>query len=1382
MVFMILENACRGMPNPQSVYHIKECEMRRLADLNLRPKLVILFVLTGLIPLGIAGYYGSLLAIDALMDKSFSQLVAVQTIRTGQLESAFEQRARDLKKLCEDPRLAEMVRNLQEFHNAAVPDDKITDALTFGNYTQPLERFIDSYGCQDLKIMAAEACRIMYAREKGTPLWTDLTLNEFSDTGLVRVWQQVAATGKGAIADFEPFEPAGGTETAFFGQPVKNADGIVVAVVVIQVTPAFISRIMESRKGMGQTGESYILDWDRTLNRFELRSDIKTMGDGRYVIGFSLDRSLDYWEDAVKMGMEGGSGTYADSAGNSVLAAYNRLDIPGLTWFLISKIDKYEVEEPVRFILYRTLILSVILVTVIGIGAFYLSRSITRPIIEDVRFAQAISQGQLDQTLRLDRRDELGKLAYALNHMARTLYDLDWLQKGKQGLDDALRGELSDREMGSRFIAFMVKHLDAQMGALYVNNQNTLQLTATYAFTDRSGNFNTIDMGQGMVGQAALEREIIIFNDTTEDGPVINYGAGERQAAAYMIVPLIYETHLLGVFIVGSVDRFTPLQKRFVEQNASNTAILMNTVQSRRTIEKLLEKAQAQQKELLTQNETLEQQTRALKESEAELQAQQEELRVTNEELEEQTRALKASEEELQAQQEELRVTNEELENHAKAMEEQAEALDRKNTDLTQAQEDIRKKAEELEIASKYKSEFLANMSHELRTPLNSILILSQLLAGNKDGNLTEKQMESAGAIHSSGEDLLTLINEILDLSKVEAGKIELLLEDVEIRELREDVNRMFKDLAREKGVAFDIRLSQDLPALLHTDPLRLSQILRNLLTNAFKFTPQGAVTLSIGRPEPALLRGSDLAGDTAVALAVRDDGIGISREKQAVIFEAFQQADGSTSRNYGGTGLGLSISRELARLLGGFIHLQSEAGKGSTFTVVIPERLVSDQPDAPGETVQAPLKTAATPSESGGPAESREEPPPDLSDAFVRDDRKSAGKAEKILLIIEDDTNSARIMRDFARDRGFSCIIAEDGETGLHFADYYRPSAIILDIGLPGIDGWTVLERLKNNPDLRHIPVHFMSADDYSLEAMRMGAVGFLTKPVTMKKVDDTFVRLENIINRKVRKLLVVEDDATQQQSIRELIGNGDVETVTAATGSQAFEILTQDYYDCMILDLGLEDMSGFDLLEKIRQTPACAALPVIVYTGRDLTRDEEKALRKYTESIIIKGAKSPERLLEESALFLHRVETSLPEEQQTRMKLVHDKETVLTGKSVLLVDDDMRNVFALSSVLEEKNMTVVIARDGAEGVEKIKSHTEIDVVLMDIMMPKMDGYEAMREIRKTHRDLPIIALTAKAMKGDRNKCIDAGASDYLAKPVDTDKLISMLRVWLYA
>jgi len=1350
----------------------------RLNNMAIRPKLVIAFILTGILPLIITGYYGSILATDALKEKSFSQMAAVQTLRTGHLEAVFKQRFMDLKRLAKSNQMLSLSQNLIRYHDRkGVSSDFISRVYktTISENIGHIKRFSDSFGCSDVLIIGKDFGRILFSLNHQDIVGQRLNQSAWSATRLNQAYKSVLTTDQGAVIDYSSFEPDGGRKTAFFAEPVIDSDGRMVSIVIAKLAPDFIGKFMESRKGLGNTGESYLLSYDPLEKRFELRSQIKSLGEGAYVLGFSLGRTLDYWGDALEKGFEGGSGTYTDSAQNTVLAAYNKLNIPGLNWYLISKINQYEVDDTVRKILGKTMGLSMVLIVIIGLGAYFIARTISNPIIKGVEFAHAIAKGNFSSTININQRDELGKLAGSLNHMARTLKEADWLKQGKEGLDMTLRGELHEKELGRRFISFICKHIGSDMGALYIFDQGLFHLYASYAFSDRKGNFNTLKPGEGLVGQAAVEKEIIIFTDVVDDAPPINYGVDQKPAKSYMIVPLVFEETVLGVFLLGSQTRFTDLDKTFIEQIMKNSAILLNTAKSRQTINALLKEAQNRQKELKEKNTTLEAQTQELRESQAELQAQQEELRVVNEELEEQTRALKESEAELQAQQEELQVTNEELEEQAQSLEEQKENIHKKNIDLLEAQESIQAKAEELEIASKYKSEFLANMSHELRTPLNSILILSQLLSGNKNAALTEKQVESARAIHSSGEDLLTLINEILDLSKVEAGKVELMPEELPLKTLMADIERIFRDLAQEEETDFQIETRVPVSHTMYTDPLRLQQVLRNLVTNAFKFTDKGRVTLDISRPEEALCQGYDFTPQTALAFAVKDSGIGIPKEQQAVIFEAFQQADGSTSRKYGGTGLGLSISRELSKLLGGFIMLESEEGKGSVFTVVIPERLAAQ------EEQPATQATRPAPAKKTTPPAPKSQKLPAARD-FVADDRKEIRSGDKSLLIIEDDPNSAKIMRDFSRERGFKCIIADDGETGLHFADFYKPSAIILDIGLPGIDGWTVLERLKANTELRHIPVHFMSAADSSLDAMRMGAIGFLTKPVTLEKVEETFSKIENIITRPVRKLLVVEDDEVQSQSIRELIGNGDVETEIVPTGAQAYEALTTRHFDCMILDLGLEDMSGFELLDQIRKNPDCSNLPVIVYTGRDLSQEEDRQLRQYTDSVIIKGVKSPERLLEESALFLHRVEADLPKEKQNMLRLVHDKEKVLAGKTVLLVDDDMRNVFALSSVLEDKNMNIIIARDGVEGVEKTKGHPEIDIILMDIMMPKMDGYEAMEEIRKTHKDLPVIALTAKAMKGDKNKCIEAGANDYLAKPVDTDKLISMLRVWLYA
>ncbi|MGR3180061.1 MAG: response regulator, partial [Candidatus Anammoxibacter sp.] len=739
--------------------------------------------------------------------------------------------------------------------------------------------------------------------------------------------------------------------------------------------------------------------------------------------------------------------------------------------------------------------------------------------------------------------------------------------------------------------------------------------------------------------------------------------------------------------------------------------------------------------------------------------------------------------------------TNEELEERTEELEKQKDDIKQKNQDLEESKSELKTKADDLELTSKYKSEFLANMSHELRTPLNSILILSKILADNKTGNFTDKQVELADTINAAGGDLLTLINDILDLSKIEAGKMTLHVETVSLGDFAEDVNRKFKPATDEKGIAFKIDLAKELPVSILTDRQRLDQIIKNFLSNAIKFTEKGSVTLSICRPQTGLdLPSGNFESDKIVAISVIDTGIGIPKDKQSMIFEAFQQVDGTTSRKFGGTGLGLSICRELVRLLGGKIELQSEMGKGSSFTVYLPEAFKEEQKTednnklavgnvqlANNEQVSESVAQSATSNEQ--PVTSNQFKPSDLESDLVWDDRRNYKLGDKSILVIEDDSKFAKIIFELAHEKGFKCLVAENGEIGLYMADYYKPSAIILDIGLPGIDGFSVMERLKSNPATRHIPVNFLSGSERSIDAMKMGAVGFLTKPATIEMLNGLFGKFENIIAKKVKKLLIVEDNESMRKSIIELLGNGDITSTGVSTGEEAYELLKTGEFDCMVLDLGLSDMSGSDLLDKIRSNKAISYIPVIIYTGKELPEREESILKKYADSVIIKGAKSPERLLDETALFLHRVEANLPIEKQRILRTIHNKDAVFENKKILLIDDDMRNVFALTHVIEEKGMEVVIGRNGRDGLECLNKNPDVDLVLMDIMMPEMDGYEATREIRKQVRfkNLPIIAITAKAMAGDKNKCVEAGANDYLPKPIDTDKLLSLLRVWLY-
>lgn len=1012
-----------------------------------------------------------------------------------------------------------------------------------------------------------------------------------------------------------------------------------------------------------------------------------------------------------------------------------------------------------------------------------------------IRQSNTIAEGDYsNDIILLSEQDQLGRALTNMTHRLRAATEnnklQNWLKDGQTSLNAQMSGEQNITTLAENVIRFLATYLKAQVGAFYLMEQVRLQSTSrlklisSYAFMKRKGLANEFEVGEGVIGQAALEKQMILITEVPADYISIHSGLGEAVPQNILIVPFLYEGEVRGVIELGSFAAFDEICFEFMEQIASSIAIAVNTAQSRTQMQELLQQTQTQTEELQSQAE--------------ELQSQQEELRQTNEELEERTRDL----------------------------EQQKEEIREKNVFLEKAQQAIEKKAREVEIASKYKSEFLANMSHELRTPLNSLLILAQLLTDNKENNLTSRQIEYARTIHSAGADLLALINDILDLSKVEAGKLEVHPEEYNIKEIVEVIQQKFNHIAEQKHLKFPITLGDRLPDFIYTDSQRLKQILNNLLSNAFKFTAQGEVALEIRRPARSEVAWLKLDADQSIAIAVRDTGIGVPKEKQGLIFEAFQQVDGTTSRKYGGTGLGLSISRQLSRLLGGEIMLISEEGKGCTFIFYLPDTYSSalsqealkrsEMPSmrnltATGSDYVPPAQclTAPTPTtsrielpqafssahEETHPQEIAPPPPASISETEstpssipqehneVPDDREDLELDDRSLLIVEDDRNFARILMDLAHEKQFKCLLAEDGRIGLQLAECYKPTAIILDVGLPKVDGWTVMEKLKSNPDTRHIPVHFVSGSDQGMDAKRMGAIGFLLKPVSMAELGDAFKKIEQFASKAVKKLLILSDSVSREKQLLDLVRDMNVESTTVETRDAALQYLQQQNVDCLIVDADVEQRQGTMFLEKLYADESLSQVPVILYTDRELSREEEAIASHCADNVTIKSVRSPERLLDEATLFLHQLEANLPKEKRSMLRMVHDKEAILTGKKVLVVDDDMRNTFALATVLEEKNMEVLIAKNGKEALTSLDNNKDVSIILMDIMMPEMDGYEAMHHIRaqERFRKLPIIALTAKAMKGDKAKCIEAGANDYLAKPVDMDKLVSLMRVWLY-
>jgi signal transduction histidine kinase/DNA-binding response OmpR family regulator len=920
-----------------------------------------------------------------------------------------------------------------------------------------------------------------------------------------------------------------------------------------------------------------------------------------------------------------------------------------------------------------------------------------------------------------------------------------WIQEGRVGLGEAMSGERSMTDLGDSILKYLAERLDARVGALFMADGDHFRRIATYGVPQNVSLIENFRLGDGLLGQAAKDRRRYLLQDVPDGLLVLGSSLAQGKPRRLLIAPMQIDHTVHAVIELGFLDKIGPQVEEFLEEISDDVAVSIRSGSYRANLQRLLEQTQRQAEELEVQSE---------------------ELRVVNEELEVQSRSLQESQARLEQQQVDLEQSNVQLE-------EQTQLLEAQRDDMARARAAIAAKAEELERASQFKSEFLANMSHELRTPLNSSLILAHLLAENPKGNLTDDQVRSAQTIVSAGNDLLTLINDILDLSKIEAGHMEVRREPILLNRVIADLGQTVRPLAEKKNLPLEIQISPNCPHKIETDRQRLEQILKNLLSNAIKFTEHGEVRLTVAP-----------ASNESVRFEVIDTGIGIAPEQQEVIFDAFRQADSAANRKFSGTGLGLSISRELAKLLGGEITLVSQVGQGSTFTLLLPHsteaRVAPHQVRAEAESrPEAATVTLVAPKSTPSPMAN--------STPIVQDDRDTIASDRRSLLIVEDDPRFARILYDQAHDLGFHCLVATTAEEALILAIQYLPNAIILDVRLPDQSGLSVLDRLKHDSRTRHIPVHMVSASDHAETARAMGAVGYMLKPVTREQLVEALMGLEHRLEQRLRRVLLVEDDPVQLDSLRQLIGSPDVETVGVGTAAECLAQLRSNTFDCMVLDLSLPDASGYSLLETLSQEDAYSFPPVIVYTGRDLSLDEEQKLRRYSRSIIIKGAKSPERLLDEVTLFLHQVVSELPSEQQRMIKRSRSREAALEDRRILVVEDDVRNIFALTSILEPHGARIHIARNGREAVEAVERSLaeggeSLDLVLMDVMMPEMDGLTATREIRKLHdaKKLPIIMLTAKAMKDDQENCFAAGANDYLAKPLDVDKLLSLVRVWI--
>ena len=965
-----------------------------------------------------------------------------------------------------------------------------------------------------------------------------------------------------------------------------------------------------------------------------------------------------------------------------------------------------------------------------------LAANLTTQVRAIAQVATAVTKGDLTRSIKVDARGEVAELKDNINTMIDNLRltterntEQDWLKTNLAKFTNMLQGQRDLSSVGRLLLSELTPLVDAQLGTIYRVDGEKLRLLSAYADDPVHGHPETLNIGEGMIGQCAADKRRLLITEMPAASVSIGSALFRAVPQNIIMLPVLFENQVKAVIELASLTTFTPLQIAFLDQLTTSIGILLNSIEASMQTEGLLKQSQQLAGEL-------------------------------------------------QSQQNELQQTNEQLEQKAQQLAERNVEVERKNQEIEQARGELEEKASELALTSKYKSEFLANMSHELRTPLNSILILGQQLSDNPDRNLTAKQVEFARTIHGAGTDLLNLISDILDLSKIESGTVTVDAEEVFLANLLDATARPFRHEAETRSLFFNLETDPNLDRNITTDSKRLQQVLKNLLSNAFKFTEQGGVSLKVSAAIGGWSAGHAVLSHApaVVAFEVSDTGIGIPFEKQKIIFEAFQQADASTSRKYGGTGLGLAISRELAGLLGGEIQLRSTPGSGSAFTLYLPVRYVGPQA-APRSSPQKAQDAASHAPALAIPTV------PERPIEHIPDDRFEIQPGDSILLIVEDDPHYARIVMDLARDNGFRVLVAARGIDALELAQQFQPTAVSLDVFLPDMLGWTVLSQLKQNPLTRHIPVQIVTLDEDKQHALARGAFSFVNKPSTPEGIGEALVRIKEYAAPRKKRLLVVEDNPAERKSITELLNHDDIEIVTNGTGGEALATLRERPCDCVVLDLKLPDMTGFEVLESIRADRDLSDVPVVVFTGRELSEEEDARLHSMARSIVVKGVESPERLLDETALFLHRVVTDLPPEKQRMLERLTNSDEDLEGQTVLVVDDDARNIFALSSVLERRGMRVLTATTGQEAVSVTESTPELGLILMDIMMPEMDGYQTIAAIRTQprFRRLPIIALTAKAMKGDREKCLEAGASDYLAKPVNTEQLLSALRIWLH-
>ena len=1303
--------------------------MIHFKNISMKPKLVGLFLFIGLLPLGLVGWFANQQASEALLTKSFAQLEAVREIRKGQIEDYFTERKGDITVLAASN---DIIQGMETFHtlfHRFEKEDKRVGGQEWENSLDKslvnwLNYYTDTYSYDDLLFIDVDG-NVVYSTARESDLGENLIHGFMKDNPLGQTFSK-AQQGY-ILHDFDSYAPADGEQTSFLGMPVKK-EGKIIGVIALHIPIEGINAIMRERAGMGITGETYLVGKHEGVTSYRNDRAIKKGKVG--------DRRDDPRLEEALLGSRGAS-TYVGSTGRLELFSYAPIEVAGLNWAIIGTIELDEVTSSTQTLIQMTLLMGVALFVFVVALALFIAQTIANPLHRLIQAANQIAGGEWSSRVEVDGTDELGQLAEAFNHMAINNEEQFWIKTNAAEFTSIVQQAKSPTVFAQDLIQKLTPILESGHGVVYVLDKESAsyRLLGSYGYTERKNLSHIYAEGEGIVGQCALEQKPIMLTEVPHDHIKITTGLGESTPMAILAVPLVFQNKVLAVIEIASFKRFNAKQRALLDELVPVLGLGFENQDRNQRTELLLKTTQQQAQEMTALAE--------------EMQAQQEELRAANTVMQEKTNALEASEEEMRLQQEELTSTNKELANRTQLLEDQ-------RAELLVSRKEVEQKAKSLAEASRYKSEFLANMSHELRSPLNSLLLLAEDLASNKQGNLDKDQVLSARIVHNSGTDLLNLVNDILDLAKIEAGKVDLYCEALDLATFAQQTKEQFAHLAADKNLSWRVEVAPQTPKTIQTDKRKIGQILKNLVSNALKFTKEGGVTLRIF---PA-------SNEWAVAMSVEDSGIGIPEEKHTLIFGAFQQADGTTTRQYGGTGLGLAISQELAKRLGGDIQVKSVEGKGSVFTLFLPEKLKLSVGVSQEDSQVIPQQV-------------------EQQEVASVDDQESVSSSNRVVLIIEDDPVFAGFLSRLAQERGFESLVSDTLELGLELAEKHQPAGIILDLSLHGrMDGITLMERLKGNPKTRAIPVHIITGvEDEKVEALAKGAVGYLNKPVSRSQLDEVFRGIEQCASSEEKKLLVIDGDSTACSAIVDLIQSQTLHVSVATTGEEAYKLIKQQIFQCIILNPNLPDMEGGDLLDQIDANAQLVNPVVIIYTDKKLSQMESESLRKYADNIVVKkGGRAQKRLKEEVTLFFHKMESTPVVSAAQSIPQNIQKEAFFKDKTILLVDDDMRNIFALSKILRSKGFTVVAAENGEKSLILLEKNPEISVVLMDIMMPVMDGYQAISEIRKqpNFQKLPIIALTAKAMAKDREKCLKAGANDYLAKPVDVEKLLSLLRVWL--